>query len=503
MEFSVKSGSPEKQRSACIVVGVFESRRLSPVAEQLDKISDGYISSLLRRGDLEGKSGQMLLLHHIPNILSERVLLVGCGKERELGERQYKDIIKSTINTLNETGSMEAVCFLTELHVKGRDIYWKVRQAVESTKDCLYSFDQFKSIKPETRRPLRKLVFNVPTRKELNLGERAISHGLAVASGVKACKDLGNMPPNVANPAYLASQARLLDDHFEKITTKIIGEQEMESLGMTSYLAVGRGSRNESMMSIMQYRGNPDSTAKPIVLIGKGLTFDAGGISLKPAASMDEMKYDMCGAASVFGTMKSLAKLDLPINVIGIMAGCENMPGGNAYRPGDIVTTMSGQTVEVLNTDAEGRLVLCDALTYAERFEPECVIDVATLTGACIVALGHHISGLVSNHNPLAHEIVNASEQAGDRAWRLPMTEEYQEQLKSPFADIANIGSPGGGAIIAGCFLSRFTKKYNWAHLDVAGTSFKGGANKGATGRPVPLLIQFLLNRTNFDSSDN
>lgn len=503
MEFSVKSGSPEKQRSACIVVGVFESRRLSPVAEQLDKISDGYISSLLRRGDLEGKSGQMLLLHHIPNILSERVLLVGCGKERELGERQYKDIIKSTINTLNETGSMEAVCFLTELHVKGRDIYWKVRQAVESTKDCLYSFDQFKSIKPETRRPLRKLVFNVPTRKELNLGERAISHGLAVASGVKACKDLGNMPPNVANPAYLASQARLLDDHFEKITTKIIGEQEMESLGMTSYLAVGRGSRNESMMSIMQYCGNPDSTAKPIVLIGKGLTFDAGGISLKPAASMDEMKYDMCGAASVFGTMKSLAKLDLPINVIGIMAGCENMPGGNAYRPGDIVTTMSGQTVEVLNTDAEGRLVLCDALTYAERFEPECVIDVATLTGACIVALGHHISGLVSNHNPLAHEIVNASEQAGDRAWRLPMTEEYQEQLKSPFADIANIGSPGGGAIIAGCFLSRFTKKYNWAHLDVAGTSFKGGANKGATGRPVPLLIQFLLNRTNFDSSDN
>lgn len=503
MEFSVKSGSPEKQRSACIVVGVFESRRLSPVAEQLDKISDGYISSLLRRGDLEGKSGQMLLLHHIPNILSERVLLVGCGKERELGERQYKDIIKSTINTLNETGSMEAVCFLTELHVKGRDIYWKVRQAVESTKDCLYSFDQFKSIKPETRRPLRKLVFNVPTRKELNLGERAISHGLAVASGVKACKDLGNMPPNVANPAYLASQARLLDDHFEKITTKIIDEQEMASLGMTSYLAVGRGSRNESMMSIMQYCGNPDSTAKPIVLIGKGLTFDAGGISLKPAASMDEMKYDMCGAASVFGTMKSLAKLDLPINVIGIMAGCENMPGGDAYRPGDIVTTMSGQTVEVLNTDAEGRLVLCDALTYAERFEPECVIDVATLTGACIVALGHHISGLVSNHNPLAHEIVNASEQAGDRAWRLPMTDEYQEQLKSPFADIANIGSPGGGAIVAGCFLSRFTKKYNWAHLDVAGTSFKGGANKGATGRPVPLLIQFLLNRTNFDSSDN
>lgn len=503
MEFSVKSGSPEKQRSACIVVGVFEPRRLSPVAEQLDKISDGYISSLLRRGELEGKSGQMLLLHHLPNVLSERVLLVGCGKERELGERQYKEIIKNTINTLNETGSMEAVCFLTELHVKGRDTYWKVRQAIESTKDCLYSFDQFKSVKPETRRPLRKLVFNVPTRKELNLGERAISHGLAVASGVKACKDLGNMPPNVANPAYLASQASQLAEKFERITTNIIDEEEMKTLGMTSYLAVGQGSHNESMMSVIHYNGNPDLNAKPIVLIGKGLTFDAGGISLKPPANMDEMKYDMCGAASVFGAMNSLAELNLPINVVGILAGCENMPGGNAYRPGDIITTMSGQTVEVLNTDAEGRLVLCDALTYAERFDPECVIDVATLTGACIVALGHHISGLVSNHNPLAHEIVNASEQAGDRAWRLPMNEEYQEQLKSPFADMANIGSPGAGAITAGCFLSRFTKKYNWAHLDVAGTSFKGGANKGATGRPVPLLIQFLLNRADFESTDN
>ncbi|NGO00164.1 leucyl aminopeptidase [Grimontia sp. S25] len=502
MEFSVKSGSPEKQRSACIVVGVFEPRRLSPVAEQLDKISDGYISSLLRRGDLEGKPGQMLLLHHVPNVLSERVLLVGCGKERELGERQYKEIIKNTINTLNETGSMEAVCFLTELHVKGRDTYWKVRQAVESTKDSLYTFNQFKSVKPETRRPLRKLVFNVPTRRELNLGERAIAHGLAVASGVNACKDLGNMPPNVANPAYLASQARRLADDFEKVSTKIIGEQEMKELGMTSYLAVGQGSRNESMMSIMEYKGHPDPDAKPIILVGKGLTFDAGGISLKPPANMDEMKYDMCGAAAVFGAMKSLAKLDLPINVVGVLAGCENMPDGHAYRPGDIVTTMSGQTVEVLNTDAEGRLVLCDALTYVERYEPECVIDVATLTGACIVALSHHISGLISNHNPLAHEIVNASEQAGDRAWRLPMTEEYQEQLKSPFADMANIGGPGGGTITAGCFLSRFAKKYNWAHLDVAGTSFKGGQNKGATGRPVPLLVQFLLNRSGLEVAE-
>lgn len=312
----------------------------------------------------------MLLLHQVPGVLSERVLLVGCGKERELGERQYKEIIQKTINTLNETGSMEAVCFLTELHVKGRDTYWKVRQAVEATKDGLYIFDQFKSVKPEIRRPLRKLVFNVPTRRELNLGERAITHGLAISSGVKACKDLGNMPPNIANPAYLASQARRLADDYESITTKIIGEEEMEKLGMASYLAVGRGSRNESMMSVIEYKGNPNPEAKPIVLVGKGLTFDSGGISLKPGEGMDEMKYDMCGAASVFGTMKAIAKLGLPLNVIGVLAGCENMPGSNAYRPGDILTTMSGQTVEVLNTDAEGRLVLCDVLTYVERFEP-------------------------------------------------------------------------------------------------------------------------------------
>ncbi len=496
MEFSVKSGSPEKQRSACIVVGVFEPRRLSPVAEQLDKISDGYLSSLLRRGDLEGKPGQVLLLHQVPGVLSERVLLVGCGKERELGERQYKEIIQKTINTLNETGSMEAVCFLTELHVKGRDTYWKVRQAVEATNDGLYTFDQFKSNKPELRRPLRKLVFNVPTRRELNLGEKAINHGLAIASGVSACKDLGNMPPNIANPAYLASQARRLADDYDTISTKIIGEQEMEKLGMHSYLAVSRGSKNEAMMSLIEYRGNPDQDAKPIVLVGKGLTFDSGGISLKPGEGMDEMKYDMCGAASVFGTMAALAKLNLPINVVGVLAGCENMPGSNAYRPGDILTTMSGQTVEVLNTDAEGRLVLCDTLTYVERFEPECVIDVATLTGACIIALGHHISGLVSNHNPLAHELVNASEQASDRAWRLPMIDEFHEQLRSPFADMANIGGRPAGTITAGCFLSRFAKKYNWAHLDIAGTAWRSGAAKGSTGRPVSMLVQFLLNRS-------
>ncbi|QTH63589.1 leucyl aminopeptidase [Psychrosphaera ytuae] len=493
MEFSVKSGSPEKQRSACIVVGVYEPRRLSPIAEQLDQISEGYISNLLRRGDLEGKPGQTLLLHHVPNVLSERVLLVGCGKERELNERQYRQIIKKTIDTLNETGSMESVCFLTEMHVKGRDTYWKVRQAVEATMDSLYSFNQLKSKKDEARRPLRKMVFNVPTRRELPLGESAIEHSLAISNGSKMCRDVANMPPNICNPAYLADQGKLLEE-FDNVSVSVVDEAQMAELGMNSYLAVGRGSDNESMMTIIDYKGGKEGEA-PIVLVGKGLTFDSGGISIKPSAQMDEMKYDMGGAAGVLGTMRAVVELGLPVNVIGVLAGCENMPGSKAYRPGDVLTTMSGKTVEVLNTDAEGRLVLCDALTYVERFDPELVVDVATLTGACVIALGKHASGLMSSHNPLAHELLNASEQSGDRAWRLPLWDEYQDQLDSPFADFSNLGGRDAGTITAACFLSRFTKKYNWAHLDVAGTAWQSGANKGATGRPVPMLTQFLMNR--------
>ena len=495
MEFSVKSGSPEKQRSACIVAGVFEPRRLTPVAEQLDEISGGYISNLLRRGDLEGKAGQMLLLHHLPNVLGERVLLVGCGKERELDERQYKQIVAKTISNLNETGSMEAVCFLTELHVKGRDTYWKVRQAVETTLNSLYTFDQLKSKKSDQRRPLRKLVFNVSTRRELAIGELAIQHGIAVAEGMKTTRDVANMPPNICNPVYLYEQACALAEQFDSLKIERVGEAQMQELGMNAYLAVGRGSENESVMTIMHHQGgNPDQA--PIVLVGKGLTFDSGGISIKPGDGMDEMKYDMGGAAGVLGAMHSLAKLNLPINVIGVLAGCENMPDGKAYRPGDILTTMSGQTVEVLNTDAEGRLVLCDALTYVERFNPELVVDVATLTGACVIALGKHASGIMSNHNPLAHELLNASEQSGDKAWRLPLWDEYQEQIESPFADMSNLGGRPAGTITAACFLSRFTRKFNWAHMDIAGTAWNSGKDKGATGRPVPMLTQFLLNRS-------
>jgi leucyl aminopeptidase len=496
MEFGVKSGSPEKQRSACIVVGVFEPRRLTPVAEQLDAISEGYISNLIRRGDLEGKAGQMLLLHHVPNVLSERVLLVGCGKERELNERQYKQIVAKTIRTLNETGSMEAVSFLTELHVKGRDTYWKVRQAVEAANDSVYTFLQLKTKKGEPRRPLRKMVFNLSTRKELSVGERAIEHAEAISKGVKVAKDVSNMPPNICNPLYLNEQAAELVSGYDSLSLETVNEADMKTLKMESYLAVGRGSVNESMMSIIHHKGANEGDA-PVVLVGKGLTFDSGGISIKPSDSMDEMKYDMCGASAVLGVMHTVAELNLPLNIIGVVAGCENMPDANAYRPGDILTTMSGQTVEVLNTDAEGRLVLCDALTYVERYEPDVVLDIATLTGACVIALGKHATAVLSQHNPLAHEIINASEQSSDKAWRMPLWDEYQEQIESPFADMANLGGRPAGTITAACFLSRFTRKYNWAHLDIAGTAWVSGAKKGATGRPVPMLAQFLMNKAN------
>jgi leucyl aminopeptidase len=345
------------------------------------------------------------------------------------------------------------------------------------------------------------MVFNVSTRRELPIAERALEHGLAVSLGAKTTRDVANMPPNICNPLYLFEQAKLLEKEYTNLHIDSVNEKQMEGLGMHSYLAVGRGSANESIMTIMEHKGGP-ADQDPIVLVGKGLTFDSGGISIKPGEAMDEMKYDMGGAAGVLGAMHTISALNLPINVVGILAGCENMPDANAYRPGDILTTMSGQTVEVLNTDAEGRLVLCDALTYVERFNPELVIDVATLTGAVVVALGKHATGVFSNHNPLAHELINASEQSGDKAWRMPLWDEYQDQIESPFADMANLGGKGAGAITAACFLSRFTRKYNWAHMDIAGTAWVGGKEKGSTGRPVPMLSQFLMNRAGLETED-
>lgn len=494
MEFIVKSGSPAKQRTACVVVGVFEPRRLSPAAESLDEISDGYLSTLLRRGDIEGRLGQTLLLHSIPGTLADRVLLVGCGKEREVGDKEFKKIIASAASKLNETGSLEGVSYLTDISVKTRNLHWKVRHTVEIARESLYNFDELKSKKEDTRRPLRKLTLMVPRRSDLTDGETAVREGSAIAEGVALAKDLGNLPGNICTPTYLAKQAQAMAKLYRNMKVSVMEQAEMEKLGMGALLSVARGSREAPKMIIAEYNGGK-AKEKPVVLVGKGITFDSGGISIKPGAAMDEMKYDMCGAASVIGSLTACAELALPINVVGIIPTCENMPDGAANKPGDIVTSMSGQTIEVLNTDAEGRLILCDALTYSERFNPDAVVDIATLTGACVVALGRHASGVLGNHHPLVHDLLNAGKTSGDRAWELPLWDEYDEQLKSNFADIPNIAGRDAGTITAACFLSRFTQKYHWAHMDIAGTAWVTGDKKGATGRPVPLLTQFLIDR--------
>ena len=493
MDFSIKSGNLEKQRSACVVVGVYETRKLSAQAEVIDKMSAGYLSGIVRRGDMEGKLGATLLLHNVPDTSSDRVLLVGLGKERDFHEKEYLTAVRAAIRCLNETGAPEAMFYLTELPLKKRDVAWRIEQAVLTTMSCLYRFDRLKSKAEEVRRPLRKLALSVASNGEVAPAKAAIARALALAEGIKLTKDLGNLPGNICTPTYLAEQAvKLAKEH--KLKVQVLGQAQLEKLGMGSFLSVTRGSRQPPKLIVLQHLGG-DKKAKPIVLVGKGITFDTGGISIKPAAEMDEMKFDMCGAASVLGTLKAVATMGLKLNVIGIIPTCENMPDGNATRPGDVVTSLSGQTIEILNTDAEGRLILCDALTYAERFEPAAVVDIATLTGACVIALGHVVSGLLANQDSLARELIDAGDEAYDRAWQLPLYDDYQEQLKSNFADMANIGSRVGGAITAACFLSRYTKAYDWAHLDIAGTAWKSGAEKGATGRPVGLLTHFLINR--------
>jgi len=493
VEFSIKSGSPEKQRSACVVVGVFEPRKLTLPAELLDNAARNYISDIIRRGDMEGKAGTTLLLHNVPGTLCDRVLLVGLGKEKEFREKEYSDAIRVAVKMLNETGSFDGTVFLTETSVRKRSVAWRIRQATIIAQEAVYRFDQFKSKKDEVRRPLRKLTFAVERRNELAAAEEALLQGLAIADGIALAKDLGNLPGNICTPGYLAETARKIAQE-QAIDCQVLETADMEALGMHSLLSVAKGSHQPPKLIVLQYKGGK-ADEKPVVLVGKGITFDTGGISLKPGAEMDEMKYDMCGAASVLGTINAAARMKLPINLTVIVPTAENMPGGAASRPGDIVTSMSGQTIEILNTDAEGRLILCDALTYAERFEPETVIDVATLTGACVVALGHIATGLFANDDSLARELVHAGNEAHDRAWQMPLWDDYQELLKSPFADMANIGGRWGGSITAACFLSRFTKKFEWAHLDIAGTAWRSGADKGATGRPVPLLTHYLLKR--------
>jgi leucyl aminopeptidase len=493
VEFSIRSGSPEKQRGACVVVGVYEPRKLSLPAEVIDNAAHGYLSDLVRRGDMEGKAGSTLLLHNVPGTLADRVLLVGLGKEKEFREKEFRAAVATAVKTLNETGGFDGTLFLTELSLKKRDLGWRVRQATMVAIEALYRFERLKSKKDDVRRPLRKLTFCVERRNELALAEQALAQGQAIAAGTTLMKDLANLPANICTPTYLADQAReLATEHGMGV--EVLERTDMEKLGMYSLLSVARGSHEPPKFIVLKHTGGK-AGERPVVLVGKGITFDTGGISLKPAPDMDEMKFDMSGAASVLGTIKAIGQMMLPLNVFAVIPTTENMPGGSATKPGDIVTSLSGQTVEILNTDAEGRLILCDALTYVERFDPACVIDVATLTGACVIALGHVATGLLANDDGLARELLEAGRDAHDRAWQLPLWEDYQEQLQSNFADMANIGGRPAGTITAACFLSRFTKKFDWAHLDIAGTAYRSGKEKGSTGRPVPLLTHFLMSR--------
>ena len=491
MEFSIKSGGPERIRSGCIIIGVFEPRKLSAAGASLDRASRGQLTAALKRGDMEGKAGTTLMLHQVPRVSAARVLLVGLGREREFDDGKYRSAVTKAIAALKQTGVTDAVLCLPA-GVKQRDIAWRAAQAAIAASDATYHFDRMKS-KREQARGVRHLTLLVGERSELKAGQSGLKQGAAIAHGMSLAKDLGNLPGNVCTPAYLADAARTLARQY-KLGVQVLERKDMEKLGMGSLLSVARGSDEPPKLIVLKYEGGPRGQ-KPYALVGKGVTFDTGGISLKPAPEMDEMKFDMCGAASVLGTLRAVAELKLPINVIGIVPATENMPGGSATKPGDIVTSMSGLTVEILNTDAEGRLILCDALTYAERFEPQAVVDIATLTGACVIALGHVASGLFANDDALAQELLAAGQTTHDRAWHLPLWDDYQEQLKSNFADFANIGGRPAGSVTAACFLARFTKKFKWAHLDIAGVAWKSGAAKGATGRPVPLLTQYLIDR--------
>lgn len=491
MEFSIKSGGPEKLRGACAVVGVFESRKLTPAAERLDNASGNYLSGILRQGDMDGRADTTLLLHSVPAILFDRILLIGLGKEKDFSEKDYCGAVRRAVKALKETGATDATLFLPQISVKNTSLSWRIRQAALIAEDVSYRFDQFKTKPNESRRTLRKLSIAVEQRNDQSEAGEALAQGRAIAAGIALAKTLGNLPGNVCTPTYLAETAVQLAAE-QNLEHQILEFADMKALGMHSLLSVAKGSHQPPKLIVLHYKGGKASE-KPIVLVGKGITFDSGGISLKPGEGMDEMKFDMCGAASVLGTIKSVALMKLPLNLTVIVPAAENLPGGSASKPGDIVTSMSGQTIEILNTDAEGRLILCDALTYAERFEPATVIDVATLTGACVIALGHVATGLFANSESLANALLKSGNEAGDRAWQMPLWDDYQDLLKSNFADMANIGGRPGGSISAACFLSRFTKKFEWAHLDIAGTAWKSGADKGATGRPVPLLTHYLL----------
>lgn len=496
MKVSIKITQVEKQQKTGLIIGIFQDGELCKAAKDIDKATHGYLSKLIKQGSFDAKMGQVLPLFRPAGSAFEHILLIGCGKAKAFSPISFRKIVIQAIKAFHATKTTQATCYLSELEVANKSLAWKVKQIAEAAFDGLYRFDWFKSEK-EPALALKELIIPINDAKQQKACEQAMKQGVAIASGVNLTKNLANLPSNICTPTFLAEQAVALAKSEKSVSVKILGEKDMQKLGMGALLGVSQGSAEEAKLICLEYKGGSKKQA-PVALVGKGVTFDTGGNSLKTPDNMVGMKYDMCGAATVLGTIKAAAELKLPINIVGVIPAVENMPGGTAYKPEDILTSLSGQTIEVISTDAEGRLILADALTYCERYKPDVVIDIATLTGAVVIALGFHATGLLSNHDPLAKALLQAGEESNDRAWQLPLWDDYQEQLKSPFADMTNSGGRTAGTITAGCFLSRFAKKFHWAHLDVAGTAamMMGTGERYANGRPVPLLVQYLIDRT-------
>ena len=486
LQFQLLAAAPASASVDCIAVGLFADKTLSPAAQALDAASGGRLAALAERGDLSGKTGRTLLLQDLPGVASPRVLVVGLGERAKFGVPQYLKAVADSVRALRTGPSRSLLLTLHELPVNGRSAAWALRQAVVAADQAAYEYTATRSKPREGQLATVLLSCDAAMQPELD-------RGVAIAAGVEVARELGNLPPNICNPGYLASQAVEFASQHDAVECDVLERAEMEALGMGSLLAVARGSANPPKLVVLRYAGGGD--AKPYALVGKGITFDTGGINLKVQGGIEEMKFDMLGAASVIGAFVACVGMKLPLNLVCVVAAVENMPDADAYRPSDVLKSMSGKTVEVGNTDAEGRLILCDAITYTQRFEPQAMVDVATLTGACVIALGKYAHGLMSKHDDLAAELAEAGETVFDRAWRLPLWDEYQTQIESAFADIYNIGGKSAGAITAGCFLSRFAEGQRWAHLDIAGTSWDEGRKGLANGRPVGLLSQWLIDR--------
>jgi leucyl aminopeptidase len=492
MRLYAATTAPQRQKTDCAIVGLHEGGKLSAAGVALDAVLKGRLSRVIKRGDVHGKPGELRLLD-TDGAACDRVLLVGLGKAGSFGRKQYRKALVSALGALAKTGARDAVSYLGEA-IAEPDAYYDARLAAEALGAALYRIPVIRSSRKPAAPALKSFGFAVAAGAQKVAAQRGLDHGRAIAAGTALTRDLANLPANVCTPGYLAQQAKELARTHKSVKAQVLDERELRRLKMGSFLSVTSGTDEPAKLIVMRYSGGRAGAA-PVALVGKGVTFDSGGISLKQPPGMDEMKFDMTGAASVFGAIKAAAEMELKLNLVGIVPACENMPGGRATKPGDIVRSMSGQTIEILNTDAEGRLILCDALTYARRFKPAAVVDIATLTGACVIALGAHHTAVMSNDDELAGELVAAGRRAEDRCWHMPMSEEYHDQLKSNFADFANACGRDGGAITAACFLAKFTDGLRWAHLDIAGTAYLTGSHKGSTGRPVPLLMDFLLGR--------